>query len=129
VAAALVVDVAERKNTAGDIFAMSQKDQVDSNSGTGLVVEPARPQLKKPPMYKVVMLNDDYTPMEFVIMVLENLFRMDHEKAVQVMLNVHQKGKGVCGVFPHEVAQTKIAQVLELARQSEHPLQCTMEEA
>jgi ATP-dependent Clp protease adaptor protein ClpS len=67
--------------------------------------------------------------MEFVIMILEKLFRMDHEKAIQVMLNVHQKGKGVCGVFPHEVAQSKVAQVLDLARQKEHPLQCSMEEA
>ena len=108
---------------------MSQKDQNQGGSGTGLVVETTRPKLKKPPMYKVLMLNDDFTPMEFVIMILEKLFRMDHEKAVQVMLNVHQKGKGVCGVFPHEVAQTKVAQVLELARQNEHPLQCSMEEA
>ena len=108
---------------------MSQNDQNQGGSETGLVVEAARPKLKKPPMYKVLMLNDDYTPMEFVIMILEKLFRMDHEKAVQVMLNVHQKGKGVCGIFPHEVAQTKVAQVLELARQNEHPLQCSMEEA
>ena len=108
---------------------MSQKDHNHDESGTGLVVEPAKPRLKKPPMYKVIMLNDDYTPMEFVVMILEKLFRMGHENAVQVMLNVHQKGKGVCGVFPHEVAQTKVAQVLELARQNEHPLQCTMEEA
>jgi len=108
---------------------MSRQDDNRGDGGTGLVVEAARPRLKKPPMYKVVMLNDDYTPMEFVIMVLENLFRLDHEKAVQVMLNVHQKGKGICGIYPHEVAQTKVAQVLELARQNEHPLQCTMETA
>ena len=108
---------------------MSQKDNNQRDGGTGLVVEIARPRLKKPPMYKVLMLNDDYTPMEFVIMILEKLFRMDHEQAVQVMLNVHQKGKGVCGVFPHEVAQTKVAQVLDQARQKEHPLQCSMEEA
>lgn len=108
---------------------MSQKDHNQRDGGTGLVVEITRPRLKKPPMYKVLMLNDDYTPMEFVIMILEKLFRMDHEQAVQVMLNVHQKGKGVCGVFPHEVAQTKVAQVLDLARQKEHPLQCSMEEA
>ena len=108
---------------------MSQKDHNQRDGGTGLVVEITRPRLKKPPMYKVLMLNDDYTPMEFVIMILEKLFRMDHEQAVQVMLNVHQKGKGVCGVFPHEVAQTKVAQVLDLARQNEHPLQCSMEEA
>lgn len=108
---------------------MSNKDHNHDERGTGLVVEPAKPRLKKPPMYKVIMLNDDYTPMEFVVMILEKLFRMEHEKAVQVMLNVHQKGKGVCGVFPHEIAQTKVAQVLEIARQNEHPLQCTMEEA
>ncbi len=108
---------------------MSEQDQNQRGSGTGLIVEPEKPRLKKPPMYKVVMLNDDYTPMEFVIMILEKLFRMDHEKATQVMLNVHQKGKGVCGVYPHEVAQTKVAMVLELARHNEHPLQCTMEEA
>ncbi len=107
---------------------MSQKSH-EQNGGTGLVLETAKPKLKKPPMYKIVMLNDDYTPMDFVIMVLENLFRLDHEKAVQIMLNVHQKGKGVCGVFPHEIAQTKLALVTEFARKHEHPLQCTMEEA
>ena len=106
---------------------MAQQDH--DQGGTGLVVEEAKPKLKKPPMYKVVMLNDDYTPMDFVIMILEKLFRLDHEKAIQIMLNVHQKGKGVCGVFPHEVAQTKVALVMEYARQNEHPLQCTMEEA
>jgi ATP-dependent Clp protease adaptor protein ClpS len=108
---------------------MSQQDQDQGGSGTGLVVEPEKPKLKRPPMYKVVMLNDDYTPMEFVVMILEKLFRLDHEKAMQIMLNVHQKGKGICGIFPHEVAQTKVALVLELARQNEHPLQCTMEVA
>ncbi|MFT5259752.1 MAG: ATP-dependent Clp protease adaptor protein ClpS [Saprospiraceae bacterium] len=109
---------------------MSENDQDNlGQGGTGLVVEPAKPKLKKPPMYKVVMLNDDYTPMEFVILVLENLFRMDHELAMQIMMNVHQKGKGVCGVYPHEIAETKIAQVTELARTNEHPLQCTLEEA
>ncbi len=108
---------------------MGQKDHNQRDGETGLVIETARPKLKKPPMYKVVMLNDDYTPMEFVIMILENLFRMDHEKATQVMLNVHQKGKGVCGMYPHEVAQSKVAQVLDLARQNEHHLQCSMEEA
>lgn len=112
-----------------DPLKMSRKVENHDEGGTGLVVESAKPKLKKPPMYKVVMLNDDYTPMEFVIMILEKLFRLDHEKAIQVMLNVHQKGKGICGVYPHEIAQTKVAQVLELARQNEHPLQCTMEVA
>lgn len=109
---------------------MSDKDLEDVGGiGTDLVVESAKPKLKKPPMFKVVMLNDDYTPMEFVIMVLENCFRMDHECAMQIMLNVHQKGKGVCGVYPHEVAESKVAQVQDLARTYEHPLQCTLEEA
>lgn len=112
-----------------DPLKMSRKVENHDEGGTGLVVESAKPKLKKPPMYKVVMLNDDYTPMEFVIMILEKLFRLDHEKAIQVMLNVHQKGKGICGVYPHEIAQIKVAQVLELARQNEHPLQCTMEVA
>ena len=112
-----------------DPLKMSRQAENHDDGGTGLVVETAKPKLKKPPMYKVVMLNDDYTPMEFVIMILEKLFRLDHEKAIQVMLNVHQKGKGICGVYPHEIAQTKVAQVLELARQNDHPLQCTMEVA
>ena len=106
---------------------MSNQGANHDGGGTGLVVEAAQPKLKKPPMYKVVMLNDDYTPMEFVIMILEKLFRLDHEQAIQVMLNVHQKGKGTCGVYPHEIAQTKVAQVMEIARQNDHPLQCTME--
>lgn len=109
---------------------MSENHQHNTGQdSTGLVAEPAKPKLKSPPMYEVVMLNDDYTPMEFVIMVLENLFRMSDELAMQTMLNVHQHGKGVCGVYPHEVAETKIAQVAELARNNEHPLQCTLEEA
>lgn len=110
-----------------DLLKMSKQGENHDDGSTGLVVETARPKLKKPPMYKVVMLNDDYTPMEFVIMILEKLFRLNHEQSVQVMLSVHQKGKGICGVYPHEIAQTKVAQVLELAHQNEHPLQCTME--
>lgn len=101
----------------------------DQNGGTGLVLEEAPPKLKKPRQFKVVMLNDDYTPMEFVVLVLQKLFRLDHEQAVQVMMNVHKKGKGVCGVFPREIAETKVEQVLEMARANEHPLQCTLEEA
>ncbi|MEE9447999.1 MAG: ATP-dependent Clp protease adapter ClpS [Arenicellales bacterium] len=105
----------------------SKVDHADG--GTGLVVEAAKPKLKKPPMYKVVMLNDDYTPMDFVVLVLEKLFRLEHEKAMQIMLNVHQKGKGICGVYTHEIAQTKVAQATEWARENEHPLQCIFEEA
>ncbi|HHJ13899.1 MAG TPA: ATP-dependent Clp protease adapter ClpS [Gammaproteobacteria bacterium] len=95
----------------------------------GLSVLEARPRLKQPPMYKVVLHNDDYTPMEFVVMLLEQLFGMSREKATQVMLHVHTRGKAVCGVYTREVAETKVAQVNEFARENEHPLLCAMEEA
>ncbi|WP_027441766.1 ATP-dependent Clp protease adapter ClpS [Ponticaulis koreensis] len=82
---------------------------------------------KRPSMYRVLLLNDDYTPMEFVIYVLERYFNKSREQATQIMLHVHNHGVGVCGVFTYEVAETKVAQVLDLARRNEHPLQCTME--
>jgi len=91
-----------------------------------LVVE-TRPKTKRPPLYKVLLLNDDYTPMEFVVMVLQRIFKLPHEQAVQVMLKVHTEGAGVCGVFTAEVAETRVREVLGLARENEHPLQCTME--
>lgn len=98
-------------------------------SGHDLVVEQARPKLKKPPLYKVILLNDDYTPMEFVVDVLENIFSMDREKATRVMLQVHTQGRGVCGVYTYEIAETKVAQVNSYSRQHQHPLLCTMEES
>ena len=88
-----------------------------------------RTRTKTPSPYKVLMLNDDYTPMEFVVMVLKQFFRMDLEQATRVMLHVHQKGVGVCGVFPYEVAETKVNQVMDYAKANQHPLQCTLEEA
>jgi ATP-dependent Clp protease adaptor protein ClpS len=93
-----------------------------------LVADPAEPRLKRPPLYQVVLLNDDYTPMEFVVDVLERIFGMDRTTATRVMLEVHTKGKGVCGVFTFEIAETKVAQVTTFARQHQHPLLCTMEE-
>lgn len=87
----------------------------------------ARP--KKPSQFKVLLLNDDYTPMEFVVMVLKRFFQMDLEQATRVMLHVHQKGVGVCGIFPYEIAETKVNQVMDFARQNQHPLQCTLEKA
>ena len=87
----------------------------------------ARP--KKPSQFKVLMLNDDYTPMEFVVMVLKRFFHMDMEQATRVMLHVHQRGVGVCGIFPYEIAETKVNQVMDFARQNQHPLQCTLEKA
>lgn len=104
----------------------------DNNEQTGghdLAVEEARPKLKQPPLYRVVLLNDDYTPMEFVVDILESVFGMERTRATQVMLEVHTKGKGVCGVFNFEIAETKVAQVMSIARQHQHPLLCTMEES
>jgi ATP-dependent Clp protease adaptor protein ClpS len=88
-----------------------------------------RTRPKKPSMFKVLMLNDDYTPMEFVVMCLKRFFNMDLEQATRVMLHVHQKGVGVCGIFPYEIAETKVNQVMDFARQNQHPLQCTLEKA
>jgi len=98
----------------------------DGRTTTGVVVKP-RPKVKKPSMYKVLMLNDDYTPMEFVVHVLERFFAKTTEEATRIMLHVHQKGVGVCGVFTFEVAETKVNQTMELARKNQHPLQCTLE--
>jgi ATP-dependent Clp protease adaptor protein ClpS len=99
------------------------------DSERGLVVEEAAPKLKRPPLYQVLLLNDDYTPMEFVVEVLERVFGLDRPNATRVMLEVHTRGKGVCGVFTYEIAETKVAQVMAYARQQQHPLLCTMEEA
>ena len=92
-----------------------------------LALQEARPKLKKPPLYRVVLLNDDYTPMEFVVAVLEKFFRMERERAVRVMLTVHTRGKGVCGVYTRDVAETKMALVNRYARQHQHPLLCEIE--
>jgi len=100
----------------------------DGQGQVGLATR-TRAKPKKPSQYKVLMLNDDYTPMEFVVMVLKRFFRMDLEQATRVMLHVHQRGVGVCGIFPYEVAETKVSQVMDFARQNQHPLQCTLEKA
>ena len=103
---------------------MEEKD--DRGSGD-LLVEQAPPKVKKPKMYKVVMINDDYTPMEFVVHVLEFFFTMNRQQATKVMLEVHTKGKGVCGIFSYDLAETKATQVVDYARSNEHPLICTVE--
>ena len=90
-------------------------------------VEEAKPKLKRPQLYRVLLINDDYTPMEFVVIVLQRFFRLSHDDAVQVMLNVHTRGSGVCGVYPFEIAQTKVREVMNFAKDNEHPLQCTLE--
>ena len=91
------------------------------------IVTKTKPKTKKPSLYKVLLLNDDYTPMEFVVHVLQRFFNKDINEATEIMLHVHQNGVGICGVFTFEVAETKVTQVIDLARQHQHPLQCTME--
>jgi ATP-dependent Clp protease adaptor protein ClpS len=111
------------------IARMSGTDQNKSNDDgpqTGVIIK-TRPKTKRPSMYKVLMLNDDYTPMEFVVHVLERFFGKNREEATRIMLHVHQRGVGVCGVYTYEVAETKVTQVMDLARQNQHPLQCTIE--
>ncbi len=93
----------------------------------GLVVQEVKPELKRPPLYKVILLNDDYTPMEFVVVVLERFFHKNREEAMRIMLHVHQKGIGVCGLYTREVAETKVRQVTVFSTENQHPLQCTME--
>ena len=105
---------------AAKVFGMADDDSMHDDGG--LAVKEAKPQLKPPPMYKVVLLNDDYTPMEFVVEVLESFFNMGRERATQVMLAVHTQGKGVCGIFTRDIAETKAAQVNQYARDSQHPL-------
>lgn len=94
---------------------------------TGLVVTEAQPKLKRPNLYKVLLLNDDFTPMDFVVLLLETVFHKSRDEAIDIMLHVHHRGVGICGVYTFEVAESKVAQVTEIARRNEHPLQCTME--
>jgi len=105
--------------------------QTDTEKGRSLdlAVEEVRPSIKEPPLYRVVLINDDFTPMEFVVHILEGIFSMERTRATQVMLEVHTKGKGICGVYNFEIAETKVAQVMGIAQQHQHPLLCTMEES
>lgn len=108
------------------VTAQHEDDGVPDD-GSGLALQEQKPQLKRPSMYQVVLMNDDYTPMEFVVEVLEQFFYMNREQATQVMLTVHTQGKGVCGIFTRDIAETKAAQVNQYARQSEHPLLAEIE--
>lgn len=98
----------------------------DGDQSTGVVVK-TKPKTRKPSLYKVLMLNDDYTPMEFVVHVLERFFSKNKEEAARIMMHVHRRGVGICGVYTYEVAETKVTQVMDFARQHQHPLQCTLE--
>jgi len=100
-----------------------------SKRESATLLEPSAVETKPPPLYKVLLLNDDYTPMEFVVHVLKKFFGIDEERATQIMLKVHTEGVGVCGVYPRDIAHTKVEQVIDFARQHQHPLQCTMEES
>ncbi len=100
---------------------------IDTLIDDDVAVQEAKPKLKRPPLYKVVLLNDDYTPMDFVVHILEIFFGMDEESATQIMLQIHLQGKGICGTYSHEVAETKVVQVNNYARENEHPLLCIME--
>jgi ATP-dependent Clp protease adaptor protein ClpS len=113
------------------IFMIDDDDDKDGGTGrpgVGLATR-TRPKTQKPSQYKVLLLNDDYTPMEFVVHVLKAFFSMDTDQATRVMLHVHQKGVGVCGIFTYEVAETKVTQVMDFAAKNQHPLQCTLEKA
>ncbi len=106
---------------------MSDDDDRHNDDGDTSLATKTKPKTKRPPLYKVMLLNDDYTPMEFVVLVLERFFSIGHAQATEIMLTVHKKGLAVVGVFPHEVAETKVNQVMDFARRQQHPLQCTME--
>ena len=103
---------------------MTEKTNPENDA---LVLTKTKPKTKKPSMYKVLLLNDDFTPMEFVVHILERFFNADHQQAVSIMLTIHQKGLAVVGVYPHEIAETKVTQVMDFSRKNQHPLQCTME--
>ena len=106
---------------------MSEK--ASSRQDESLALQEAKPKLKRPPLYKVILINDDYTPMDFVVHILEIFFSLDRQTATRVMLEVHTRGKGVCGIYTHEIAETKVSQVNAYAREHQHPLLCTMEKA
>jgi ATP-dependent Clp protease adaptor protein ClpS len=102
-------------------------DKADNTIDDDLAVEESRPQVKRPPLYKVILLNDDYTPMDFVVHVLEIFFSVDRDNATRVMLEIHTRGKGVCGIFTHEIAESKVSLVNDYSKENQHPLLCTME--
>ena len=109
------------------LLVLNQEGNEDPDRQDDLSVAPDKPALKRPARFRVILLNDDYTPMEFVVHVLERFFGMTHAQAFEVMLTVHKKGVAVVGVFSHEIAETKVGQVMDFARRHQHPLQCTME--
>lgn len=125
------MNVETKHAKSGLLFAMQpmpviMSDKKEDDGDTSILLE-TRPKTKRPPLYKVLLLNDDYTPMEFVVHILERFFGLNHAQAFEIMLTVHKKGVAVVGVFSHEIAETKVGQVMDFARRHQHPLQCTME--
>ncbi|MAD91426.1 MAG: ATP-dependent Clp protease adapter ClpS [Gammaproteobacteria bacterium] len=116
------------KKNIYDAFLADKLTDSEHHNGVDLVAEETKTTLRYPPLYNVVLINDDFTPMEFVVDILRSVFGMEHNRATQVMLEVHTKGTGLCGIFSHEIAETKVAQVMTIAKQQQHPLMCTMEE-
>ncbi len=108
---------------------MTDKTDNQNQHADGLALQEAKPRLKRPPLYKVFLINDDYTPMEFVVHILESFFALDRETSTRIMLEVHTRGRSVCGIYTHEIAETKVAQVNNYSRENQHPLLCTMEKA
>lgn len=108
---------------------MTENSDNQQDLEEGLALQEAKPKLKRPPLYKVILINDDYTPMEFVVHILESFFKLDRENATRIMLEVHTRGRGICGIFTHEIAETKVEQVNNYSRENNHPLLCTMEKA
>jgi ATP-dependent Clp protease adaptor protein ClpS len=119
-----IMDAETRENVRTEMSDIEKRG--DEGPTTGTVVK-AKPKTKKPSMYKVLMLNDDYTPMEFVVHILERFFSKNRDEATRIMLHVHRRGVGICGVYTYEVAESKVTQVMDFARQHQHPLQCTLE--
>ena len=123
-------DVEEMRELLSYDLPLAAGDKEDEGGGngsdTGVIVK-SKAKTKKPSLYKVLMLNDDYTPMEFVVHVLQRFFGKSHDEATQIMLHVHQRGVGICGVYTYEIAETKVTQVVDYARKHQHPLQCTLE--
>jgi ATP-dependent Clp protease adaptor protein ClpS len=117
------------KYSASDSKMTERKFTTPGMDDLDIATQEAKPKLKRPPLYRVVLINDDYTPMEFVVEVLETVFGMERSQATRVMLEVHTKGKGICGLFSYEIAETKVAQVTSIAQQQQHPLLCTMEQS
>ena len=118
-----------RPRAAGDDDNKRRVDKGGTGAPGTAVITKTKPQTKRPNLYRVLLLNDDYTPMEFVVLVLERFFNKDREAATRIMLHVHHHGVGECGVFTYEVAETKVTQVIDFARENQHPLQCTLEKA